>query len=129
MGWPETKSTVPESESAIEGTRISKWEVGEKDLKRENVSNDEAVINGNGNEARIGRETTRTSLLVRFSELHHRIIRKRRRCCVCLCTLILWVSFQSWTITHTDIRSGNAVFVSFIGDNIFQKTIMQQMDR
>lgn len=51
--------------------RKAKREVGEKDLKRDNVTNDKAIIDGNSNEARIGRETTRTRLLVRFGELHY----------------------------------------------------------
>ena len=39
-------------------------------LKGESVANDEAIIDGDGYEARIGGETTGPSLLVAFSELH-----------------------------------------------------------
>lgn len=46
--------------------RVSK----KRNLERNGLPNDETIINSNGNEASVGRETTGTRLLVRFSELH-----------------------------------------------------------
>lgn len=40
-------------------------------LEGESIANNEAIIDGDGYEARIGGETTGPSLLVAFSELHH----------------------------------------------------------
>lgn len=82
-------------------------------LKGESVANDEAIIDGDGYEARIGGETTGPSLLVAFSELHRsqslnfsQIHRSNARLIRLGLDQLLFLIANSVYITFGFIRSG-----------------------